>query len=186
MIQELKACNLDGVYEIIPKVFTDKRGKFVKTFHIDEFKSYGLETIFREQYFSYSKKRVIRGLHFQIPPYDHVKLVYCAIGEVEDVVLDIRKGSPTYGQYEIFKLSSEKGNILYIPKGFAHGFCVTSEEALLIYNVSSTYSPEHDSGIHWRSVGLPWTNFKPIVSERDNQFCEFENFSSPFKYKRDE
>jgi dTDP-4-dehydrorhamnose 3,5-epimerase len=183
MIQKLKGCELEGVYEIFPKVFTDQRGSFVKTFHDEEFTSYGLETNFKEQYYSNSKKGVFRGLHFQIPPYDHVKLVYCVSGSVDDVVLDIRKGSPTYGKYKIFNLSSEKGNMVYIPKGFAHGFFVTAEEALLIYNVTTVYSPGHDTGINLESVDIPLPSKNLLVSERDKHLVNLKNFDSPFIYQ---
>jgi dTDP-4-dehydrorhamnose 3,5-epimerase len=177
---ELKATKFSGCWEIVPRIFRDDRGYFIKTFHHDFFEQHGLETNFREEYYSLSHQGVIRGLHFQLPPYDHTKMVYCVQGRVMDVVVDLRKASPTYGQFALFDLSSEKGNIVYIPPGFAHGFEVLSESALMMYKVSTVYHPEADTGILWNSVGIPWQNQNPIISKRDQGFCYFNNFISQF------
>lgn len=179
---EIKPNKIPGCYEIIPKVFQDYRGRFVKTFHRDIFQSFGLETKFHEEYYSVSGRNVLRGLHFQRPPQDHIKLVYCIVGEVMDVVVDLRLGSPTYGQFEVFSLSSTKANMVYIPSGLAHGFYVFSETATLIYKTSTVYSPEQDTGILWNSVGIPWSNFNPVLSERDQNWETFAEFQSPFQY----
>jgi dTDP-4-dehydrorhamnose 3,5-epimerase len=161
---------LSGCYLIQPKVFRDGRGSFVKTFHNGIFRDYKLE------------KNVLRGLHFQIPPHDHTKLVYCLFGQVIDVVVDLRVGSPTYGKYETFELSQENAYLAYIPPGFAHGFCVTSKKAIMVYNVSTVYVPEHDSGIRWDSVDISWPVASPIISGRDQEFLAFAEFESPFVY----
>lgn len=182
MIESIKSSKIDACFEVFPRIIKDERGAFIKTFHKDTFLQYGLETNFVEEYYSVSRKGVLRGLHFQVPPSDHVKLVYCTVGEVMDVVVDLRLGSPSYGQHEIFYLNSEKANMVYIPKGLAHGFYVMSQEAILMYKVSTMYSPEHDKGILWSSVEVPWIDTNPIVSVRDSQFPSFENFDSPFKY----
>lgn len=174
---------IDGCFELQTKVFNDIRGKFVKTFHEQEFSSRGLETKFAEEYYSISSKNVIRGLHFQLPPMDHVKLVYCVEGEVLDAVVDLRVGSPTYGQYELFELSATKANSIYIPKGMAHGFCVKSEQAILVYKVSTIYSPECDSGILYSSIDISWPTDAPILSERDDSFPTLKEFESPFQYE---
>ena len=179
---EIRQTEILGCFEIIPKVLKDERGTFVKTFHQDIFKANGLETHFAEEYYSFSHKRVLRGLHFQLPPMDHVKLVYCIFGKVLDAVVDLRVGSPTYGKFEIFELSSEKANMIYIPKGLAHGFYVESENAIMMYKVTTVYSPEHDTGILWNSVDIPWPDEKPIISQRDSQFQTFADFQSPFRY----
>ena len=165
-------------------MFRDKRGLFVKTLHADAFSNLGLERNFAEEYYTFSLPRVLRGLHFQVPPYDHLKIVYCAQGEVMDAVVDLRRGSPTYGKHEIFRLSPEKGNMVYIPSGFAHGFYVTGIEALMVYKVTTIYSPEHDSGILWNSVGISWPDSAPILSEKDHNFPAFEGYKSPFSYER--
>ena len=121
---QLNPSKIPGCYEIQPAVFKDERGHFVKVFHEDTFKRHHLETDFTEEYYSVSLKNVLRGLHFQLPPKDHTKMVYCVEGEVIDVVVDLRIGSPTYGEFELFQLSAEKANIIYIPPGLAHGFWV--------------------------------------------------------------
>jgi dTDP-4-dehydrorhamnose 3,5-epimerase len=175
--------SIPGCFEIEPRVFTDDRGTFVKIFHKNMFEESGFGSEIREQYYSKSKKGVLRGLHFQTPPHDHLKIVYCTDGEVLDVVVDLRKKSPTYGKHQIFSLSAEKGNVIYIPQGLAHGFYVLSETATMVYNVSTVYTPESDMGIHWESVGIDWPDRKPIVSERDNGFRSFSEFISPFEYK---
>ncbi len=143
----LKNSKIPGCFEITPQIFKDERGMFVKTFHKDVFKEHGLETGFVEEYYSFSCKGVLRGLHFQLPPKDHVKLVYCVSGEVLDAVVDLRVGSPTYGQFELFEVSAEKANMIYIPKGLAHGFYVESENAIMMYKVTTVYSPDHDTGL---------------------------------------
>lgn len=173
---------LAGCLELQPKVVEDLRGRFVKPFHADEFARLGLASAFCEQYYSHSHRGVIRGLHFQTPPHDHAKLVYCVAGEVLDVVVDIRQGSPTFGHVATFALSAAKGNAVYIAPGMAHGFCVLSEQATLIYNVTSAYSPAHDAGILWSSIELDWPVHDPVVSARDQQFPTLACFDTPFRH----
>lgn len=177
---EIKKTKIAGCYEILPKVLRDERGHFVKTFHEDIFRESGLEPHFAEEYYSMSHKGVLRGLHFQLPPMDHVKMVYCVAGQVLDAVVDLRVGSPTYGQHEIFEMSSEKANMVYIPRGLAHGFYVLSDSAVMLYKVTSVYSSEHDAGILWNSVGIQWPDQAPIISKRDSGFPSLVNFVSPF------
>ena len=178
----LRASTIPGCFEVLPRVLEDARGRFIKVFHRQIFTDLRLETQFAEEYYTVSRWGVIRGMHFQLPPVDHVKLVYCADGTVFDVVVDLRVGSPTYGQYASFELSAEKANYVYIPKGLAHGFCTISEKATLIYKVSTVHSPEHDSGILWNSVGVTWPADTPIISDRDRQFPSLADFLSPFRY----
>lgn len=159
------------------------RGRFVKVFHKQTFAEKGLETHFAEEYYSISHKNVIRGLHFQLPPMDHVKMVYCVQGEVLDVVLDLRVGSPTYGEHVLFELSAAKANSIYIPKGMAHGFCAVSELAILVYKVGTIYSPNHDAGVLWNSAGIAWPTKQPILSARDQSFPTLDKFISPFRYE---
>lgn len=179
---EFVRTELKGCLELRPLVLEDARGRFIKTFHQDVFVENGLNTIWREEYYSTSHRDVIRGLHFQMPPCDHVKLVYCLSGTVVDVLLDIRGGSPTYGQTASFELSAERGNMLYIPAGVAHGFCAVSDLAIMQYKVSTVYSPQHDAGIRWDSVGFHWPTQTPIMSERDQRFGDLDSFVSPFAY----
>ena len=173
---------ITGCYEIQPRVLKDVRGVFVKTFHADCFREAGLCTDWAEHYYTTSDPGVLRGLHFQLPPHDHVKLVYCIAGSVEDVALDLRVGSPTYGKAILLELSAEKGNMIYLPKGLAHGFCAPNEQAILVYNVSSVYKPEADTGIRWDSAGINWSIQNPLLSERDRSFPAFDQFESPFQY----
>lgn len=182
MMFKVRETEMPGCLEICAPVISDIRGIFVKTFHHDEFIRHHLVTRFTEEYYTRSHRRVLRGLHFQIPPMDHTKLVYCADGAVMDVVVDLRVGSPSYGKHEIFHLCPGNGNMIYIPPGFAHGFYVTGDSALMVYKVTTVYSPEHDRGILWNSLGIPWPDDTPCLSERDTGFPPIEGFSSPFRF----
>lgn len=182
MMFKLSPAPIPGLCEIQSRILADSRGRFVKTLHRDQFADLGLRSDFAEEYYSRSGPRVLRGLHFQVPPAEHIKLVYCIQGEVWDVVLDLRKGSPTYLQHAVFELSAEQGNMVYIPAGCAHGFCVPRGEAVLVYKVTSVYSPQHDQGILWNSADIPWPLTNPLVSERDSLFPALAEFDSPFKY----
>ena len=174
--------NIPGCFEIHPAVIKDERGTFVKTFQQDVFDKYGLTTGFAEEYYSYSNKGVLRGFHFQLPPHDHVKMVYCVSGTIRDAIIDLRKGSPTCGQHAVFELSGEKANALYLGKGIAHAFYVVSDSAIVMYKVTTVYAPEHDAGILWNSAGVPWPDNMPILSRRDKSFPLLEQFESPFIY----
>lgn len=180
---DVRRTSISGCYEIRPRVFEDARGRFVKVFNQDVFAALGFETNFAEEYYSVSHKGVIRGMHFQTPPMDHVKVVYCTQGAVFDVVVDLRRGSPTYGHAATFSLSAEDGNFVYIPKGMAHGFCAVSENATLVYKVSTVYAPEHDAGILYNSVNVEWPAPAPIMSDRDLRFPSLNEFESPFIYE---
>jgi dTDP-4-dehydrorhamnose 3,5-epimerase len=175
---------IPGCFEIIPNVFTDDRGSFVKTFHRELFEQQGLEVEWREEYYSTSRKGVLRGLHFQLPPHDHAKLVYCTVGEVLDVVLDLRVGSPAYGTHEMRLINGTNAHMIYIPKGCAHGFYTVSEQVTMMYKVSTVYAPAHDAGVLWSSAGIPWPDDAPIMSERDKAFPMFAEFTTnPFRYR---
>lgn len=180
---EIRQSKIPGCYELVPKIFEDQRGRFIKTFHKNLFEENHLETCFAEEYYSISHQNVLRGLHFQRPPHDHTKLVYCVQGEVMDVVVDLRVGSPTYGEVESFQVSDLKANLIYIPPGLAHGFYVISDRALMVYKVSTVYAPEHDTGIRWDSVDISWPSTTPIISERDRGFQSLSEFKSPFIFK---
>ena len=171
---------LAGCYVLQAKVREDARGSFTKVFHEGAFRELGLTTEFREEYFSVSKKNVLRGLHFQLPPADHEKLVWCMRGKVLDVVLDLRRASATYGTHQCFVLAGDSGEMLYIPRGMAHGFLTLSDEAVMMYKVTSVYAPDFDEGIRWDTAGSEWGISSPILSERDQGFGALEDFSSPF------
>ncbi len=175
--------SIPGCYEIIPKIFRDNRGAFVKTFQEKIFLENGLVTNFAEEFHSTSHQGVLRGLHFQTPPFDHTKIVYCVSGEIFDAVVDLRIGSPTYGKHSVFNISAGKGNILYIPAGLAHGFYVLSLSATVVYKVTTEHSQECDKGILWNSAGITWPDDDPVLSMRDKEFPLFKNFRSPFTYE---
>jgi len=171
---------ISGCYELQPKIFKDDRGRLVKTFHEDSFFSLNLESKFSEEYYSVSKKNVLRGLHFQLPPHDHIKCVTCLSGKIFDVVVDLRKESLTYKQHFAIELDSEKGNMLYIPSGLAHGFYTLSKESIFLNRTTTIYNPQSDSGIRWNSCNVNWPNFNPILSDKDKQMIELNKFESPF------
>lgn len=175
--------DLRGLYIIEPKIFKDERGVFVKVFHEQAFKEADLLSNFKESFYSISKKDVIRGMHFQIPPFDHTKLVYTVEGKILDAILDIRKNSPTHGKYISVELSSQNRKAVYIPSGFAHGFVVKSDSATVIYMQTTIHSPEYDRGIRWDSFGMDWGIKDPIISERDRNFPSLDEFESPFVYE---
>jgi len=177
---KLTKTTIPGCYILEQEVHADARGAFVKVFRKSFFREHGLECDFSEQYYSESKKDVIRGMHFQTPPSDHAKLVTIIEGIVIDVILDIRKRSPAYGKFEAFELSRENGKSIYIPRGCAHGFCTMSEQAIAFYMVSSEYDPKCDKGIAYNSFGYNWPPRAPIISPRDATFDEFHTFATPF------
>lgn len=173
---------IDGLKIFEPRIFEDARGKFVKTFTNDFFKENNLGIDIKETYYSISNKDVIRGMHFQTPPYDHLKLVYVPSGKIIDVVLDIRKDSPTYGKYFSLELSSENGKILIIPKGLAHGFKSLEDNTNVTYMQTTTYAPNNDAGIRYDSFGFDWKLNNPELSERDSGFETLQDFKTPFIY----
>jgi len=177
---DLKELSLQGLYELKLNHFEDARGSFIKVFHNDFFNKKNISLQIKESYYTISKKNVFRGMHFQLPPHDHEKYVFCCDGEILDVILDLRKNSHTYGKFTTLKLSFDKANAIFIPKGFAHGFLTLSQTATIVYNVSTTYEPEYDDGIKYDTFGYDLPIKKPIISERDQNFQSFEKFISPF------
>lgn len=175
---------IPGCFILKPKVHKDKRGSLVKIFNSKVFKNLNLETNFLEEYFSFSIKNTLRGLHFQSPPHEHVKVVSCVQGEVLDVLIDLRKGSPSFNKVIDLIISDYNNNIIYIPKGVAHGFFVLSENAILLYNTTTSYNVYADKGIKWSSIPFKWPNNCPIISERDQNLVELNKFVSPFEFKK--
>lgn len=171
---------LEGVKLITLKSILDERGWFLKTFHAPSFATVGLCTEFPESFASLSKRDVIRGMHFQMPPHDHTKLVRCQTGTMLDVVLDIRIGSQTYGEHQAFSLDGDYPQCLYIPSGLAHGFLILSEIAIVEYHTSTVHQPSHDAGIRWDSFGMDWGCDRPVMSARDMAFPNLTSFDSPF------
>ena len=134
----------------------------------------------KKSYFSTSATDVIRGMHFQLPPYQHSKIVFCPFGAILDVIVDLRKQSTTFGQHYSQILSAENHKAYYIPEGFAHGFKSLSEGAMTYYLVSSEYNKDSDTGIRYDSFGFDWGIANPIISERDLSFAALKEFNSPF------
>lgn len=172
--------NMAGVRLFEPRVFRDTRGDFVKTYHADAYAMLGIRFTLAEEFYSVSKKHVLRGMHFQLPPHDHAKIVYCVAGRVLDVLLDLRKGSPTFGNCVGIEMGVGDHRILYIPPGLAHGFLSLEDQSLMIYQTSAVHAPSHDVGIHWDSFGFKWPVQHPIVSVRDAAFQPLAGFASPF------
>lgn len=172
--------------EIMPKTWlvqldqmNDSRGKFVKTISDSMLRELMCDFVMREEYYSISNKDVIRGMHFQVPPYDHVKIVYCLKGMVQDVLLDLRPG-PTYGNSKSILLEESFPMMLIIPSGIAHGFKSLTDGSLMVYKTSSEYVPSLDAGIIWNSFDFDWKLNNPILSDRDTLHPKFEDFKTPF------
>ncbi len=177
---------IEGVYIIEPRIFEDERGYFFESFSQREFEEKIGPIHFVQDNESKSSYGVMRGLHFQRPPFTQSKLVRCVKGAVLDVAVDIRKGSPTYGQHVAVELTEDNHRSIFIPKGFAHGFAVLSEYAVFQYKCDEFYHPEADGGISIldESLHIDWhipTN-KAILSEKDTKHPLLKDFESPFDY----
>ena len=183
---EVIKTEIEGVYIIEPKVFGDARGYFFESFSEREFKEKVGDIHFVQDNESMSKYGVMRGLHFQRPPYAQSKLVRCVRGKVLDVVVDIRKGSPTYGQHVAVLLTEENHRQFFIPQGFAHGFAVLSESAVFQYKCDNFYHPEADGGISIldETLGIDWglAMEEALLSEKDTKHPTLAEFDSPFVY----
>lgn len=179
---KLVKTSLDDLLILKTDCFQDNRGLFQKTFNCDFFKENNLATDFKEFYYSISKKNIIRGMHFQTPPFDHVKIVYVSFGSILDVVVDLRKNSPTVGEVFSIKLDNISGDYLYIPKGFAHGFKALTDDTVVNYAQTSCYSKDNDCGVLYSSIGFDWQEDNPVISDRDLSFPDLKTFSerSPF------
>jgi len=172
------------VYIIEPSVFGDNRGYFLESFNLEKFEENVYPIKFVQDNESKSSKGVLRGLHFQKPPFNQAKLVRCIEGRVMDVAVDIRKGSPTYGKHVAIELTGENKRQLFVPRGFAHGFSVLSDSAVFAYKVDNTYAPEFDAGIRWNDneLNIQWgfEESEVLVSAKDAELPFFLEFDSPF------
>ncbi len=185
---ELIKTDIEGVVILKPRVFEDARGYFYESYNKREFDELVGKIDFVQDNQSKSSRGVMRGLHFQRPPYTQAKLVRCVEGRVLDVAVDIRKGSPTYGKHVAVELSAENKLQFFIPRGFAHGFAVLSEEAVFQYKCDNYYAPEADGGISIEdtSLGINW-GIKPedaILSEKDKHHPMLKDFDSPFDFAK--
>ena len=183
---EVRKTKIDGVVIIEPKVFQDARGYFFESFSQREFEAKVCQINFVQDNESMSSYGVMRGLHFQRPPFAQSKLVRCVKGSVLDVAVDIRKGSPTYGQHVAVELSEDNHRQFFVPRGFAHGFVVLSETAVFQYKCDNFYAPEADGGINIKddALGIDWQipMEKAILSEKDLKHVSLKDFDSPFDY----
>ena len=177
---------ISGLIIIEPKVFGDLRGYFFESYNQKKFEENISKTSFVQDNESKSSKGVLRGLHFQKPPFAQAKLVRCIEGRVIDVAVDIRKGTPTYGMHVSVELSAENKRQLFVPRGFAHGFAVLSETAVFAYKVDNIYAPKYDSGIKYNDndLNINWslTENEVQLSTKDNNLSLFKDLDSPFKF----
>ena len=177
---------IPSVFIIEPSVFGDDRGYFLESFNLEKFEENVYPIKFVQDNESKSSKGVLRGLHFQSPPFAQAKLVRCIEGKVIDVVVDIRKGSPTYGKHVAIELTGENKRQLFVPRGFAHGFLVLSDSAIFAYKVDNTYAPEFDAGIKYddKELNINWgiTEEEIQLSEKDKNLSFFKDLDSPFKF----
>jgi len=166
--------HFNGLLVIEPGVFTDQRGIFCELFSVKKYEEIGITCNFVQDNISVSKENVIRGLHYQIPPYAQAKLVSVLEGEILDIAVDIRKNSPTFGKYFSIILKSPLKNQLFIPEGYAHGFSVLSKKAIVHYKCSNFYSPAHERGILWNdsTIAIDWKVKLPIISHKDSNYPE--------------
>lgn len=178
------ALDLPEVLLIEPKVFPDERGYFMETYKRSEFARCGIREEFVQCNHSYSSRGTLRGLHYQKTPRAQGKLVRVVVGTIFDVAVDIRQGSPRYGRWVGVELSAHNKRMLYIPPGFAHGACVTSAEASLLYMVTDEYAPECECGIIWNdsALGIAWPIVAPTLSQRDQVWPSLANADNPFKF----
>lgn len=175
--------SLKDVLLVEPDIYSDDRGSFAELYNRQSYENIGLAGLdFVQDNLSISFQGVIRGMHFQKPPHAQGKLVCVLQGAVLDIALDLRKDSPTYGQFETWELTAENWNQLYIPPGFAHGFQVLSDHALFLYKCTAHYNKSSEGGIIWDDpdLALPWHNIPPVVSEKDKLLSVWNNFESPF------
>jgi len=172
---------IEGLLIIEPRVFNDARGYFIETYNEQRYREAGIDTVFVQDNQSCSSYGVVRGLHFQKPPYSQAKLVTCTLGRVLDVAVDLRPGSPTYGQHFAVELSEENHRQFFIPRGFAHGFSVLSEKAVFAYKCDNLYHPEAEGGILLGDpdLAIDWLipEKERIISEKDTKHPTFNEYT---------
>jgi dTDP-4-dehydrorhamnose 3,5-epimerase len=179
---ELINTGIEGLWVIKPKVFADPRGYFFESYNKELFEKNGLDLTFVQDNQSLSHKGVLRGLHFQNPPYAQGKLVRVITGSVYDVAVDIRKGSPTYGKYFGEELTADNKLMMYIPEGFAHGFLTLEDNTIFSYKCTNFYNKASEDSIKWNDpdIGIKWNTDAPLLSEKDVSGKDFKEFKSMF------
>lgn len=173
---------MDGPLVLQPKVFYDERGYFYESYNADAFKNAGIPDVFVQDNQSLSQKGALRGLHFQDPPYAQGKLVRVIKGAVYDVIVDVRKDSPTYGKHYGIELTEENFTMFWVPPGFAHGFVTLKDNTIFTYKCTNVYNKASEGGLLWSdpALGIDWNIESPIVSDKDKVLPNFENLVSPF------
>ena len=173
-----------GLFELEPRVFEDARGYFYESYNKSLFEQIGIREEFVQDNQSLSQKNVVRGLHFQAPPFAQGKLVRVITGSVLDIALDIRIGSPTYGQYHSVLLTEKNKKLFWIPAGFAHGFCTLEDNTIFAYKCTDVYNKSSEGCVLWndQDLAIDWGIANPIVSEKDQEGTAWRDFKSPFAF----
>ena len=173
---------IEGLLVMTPTVFKDARGYFFENFRASWLEEHGVTANFVQDNESKSDKNVLRGLHLQAPPYGQAKLLRVVNGAIFDVAIDLRKNSPTYGQYFGLELNEENKTMLYIPEGFAHGFCCLKDDTIVQYKCSNYYNKASEIGVIWNDPGIniKWPTNDPLISEKDLILPTLDDFNSPF------
>ncbi|MEW6586873.1 MAG: dTDP-4-dehydrorhamnose 3,5-epimerase [Nitrospirota bacterium] len=181
-----KTLDIRGLVLVKPRIFGDSRGFFMETYRYSDFARMGITESFVQDNHSRSSRNVLRGLHFQRNPNAQGKLVQCVTGNIFDVAVDIRKGSPSFGRWAGAELSGDDRKMLYVPPGFAHGFLVLSESADVIYKCTKEYAPHDDRGIIWNDpdIAVAWPVKNPIVSEKDGRLPLLKDVDNNFEYRQ--
>lgn len=185
---QIDTTDLPGVLIVTPRVFKDARGFFFESYNQETWRAHGISTVFVQDNHSRSTRGTLRGLHFQLPPLAQAKLVRCVRGAIWDVAVDIRVGSPTFGRWAGTELTADNFRQLYVPLGFAHGFCVLSDEAEVLYKTSAVYSKAHERGIAWDDpqLAIDWPITAPLLSDRDRIAPSLAEYiaGTPFVYEQ--
>jgi len=173
---------LNGLLLLEPKVWEDRRGVFFEAYNRRTFRTLGIDVEFIQDNQSGSRRGTLRGLHYQAPPHAQAKLLRVLSGEVFDVAVDLRRSSPSYGRWAAFRLSAANRGVLFIPEGFAHGFCVLSDYADVLYKCSDFYAPECERGLRWDdpAIGIQWPVTDPLLSDRDRRHPFFVDLARDF------
>ncbi|OWP65029.1 dTDP-4-dehydrorhamnose 3,5-epimerase [Hymenobacter amundsenii] len=179
---EFRYFDIPGVVEILPKVFGDARGAFFESFSAQKMGDAGIVGDWVQDNQSRSDRGVVRGLHFQKPPHAQAKLVRVAAGRALDVIVDIRRDSPTYGRHVSVVLDAERFNMFYVPVGFAHGFTALEDNTLFLYKCTDYYAPQSEGGLLWNdpALGIDWGVENPTISAKDQVLPTLAEFESPF------
>lgn len=182
---EFLKTSLPGVILIRAKAFPDQRGSFAELYQQSAFEGYGIRARFVQDNLSRSVRGALRGLHYQLAPHAQGKLVSVLKGEIYDLVLDLRQGSPTFGDWRGRRLSADAPEMLYIPEGFAHGFQSLREGTVVHYKLTAEYAPDFEAGILWNDpeLGIPWPIERPVLNERDRAWPSFGDAEMNFRYQ---